>query len=370
MAIFRAQHNKNYTCINNHICTDRRLSWKAKGLWLYAFSRPDDWTFHTCDLINQATDGRDAVRGGLRELELAGYLVRTQMREIDGKIGDVDWIFHELPQPVPIMKKTEEKAKKPLYRTGEPQTGFPSTENRPLLSTEAKQQNTKAKTVIDSKPSSSKKAKTVTASPIFGEVSESLPFLSEDLSSKEGGNIQETQKDTERPLESTIDNEAARRLSGIKQPLKREQLPLLEALTELDLGCDLSILYILIRSHDPKALTDAIHHIRYEDGQGKKFGKRIAFFRSILAGKISPITEQVEKNKKLCAEKSAELGWHSIDIREKFVVCAVTHKEISLSLPAEEFFNALKNLYELGQSYRKIAPESFDLGYDDGREDS
>jgi hypothetical protein len=63
------------------------------------------------------------------------------------------------------------------------------------------------------------------------------------------------------------------------------------------------------------------------------------------------------------------MGWHSLDIREKCVVCTATHKEIQLNMAAEEFFNALKSLYELGRSYRKSAPESFDLGYDDGSEE-
>jgi hypothetical protein len=127
MPFIRVLHNKNYTCINNTIATDKRLSWKAKGIFLYAFSRPDDWQFHIDDLINQSIDGRDAVRAGIRELVDAGYLVKTQLRNADGSFSkEVEWIFHEIPQ----------KLKESLPKTENPSTENPKTENHPLLSTE------------------------------------------------------------------------------------------------------------------------------------------------------------------------------------------------------------------------------------------
>jgi len=126
MTHFRVIHNKNYTCINNTICTDKRISWKAKGIWLYAFSRPDDWQFHLNDLINQSTDRRDAVQTGLKELEKFGYLRRTKIRCADGTIGCPDWTFFEVPQDL----------KEIVPQTGFPSTDKPSVENPPLSSTE------------------------------------------------------------------------------------------------------------------------------------------------------------------------------------------------------------------------------------------
>lgn len=125
MTFFRVEHNKNYTVVNNTICNDTRLSWKAKGLWLYAFSRPNDWKFHLSHLIDQATDGRDAVKAGLRELENCGYLVREKTRK-EGKFSKADWVFYETPQEL----------KKCSPRTGFPSPVFPSPENPPLTSTE------------------------------------------------------------------------------------------------------------------------------------------------------------------------------------------------------------------------------------------
>lgn len=108
MTIFRVQHNKNYSVINNTNVKDKRLSWKAKGIWTYAFSRPDDWEFNIEDLVNQSTDKIDKVNSGLKELEEAGYLERSRIRNPDGTLGKSDWCFHETPREIQkIIPKRE-----------------------------------------------------------------------------------------------------------------------------------------------------------------------------------------------------------------------------------------------------------------------
>ena len=138
MTIFRTEHKKNYTVVNNFICKDKRLSWKAKGIWLYAFSRPDDWTFNLEDLINQSTDGKDSVSAGLRELEEFGYLQRSRNRDAQGKmIKGAEWVFYETPQAKNESTiQYEPKPENPILDN--PVLGFPVLVNPPLLSTEAK----------------------------------------------------------------------------------------------------------------------------------------------------------------------------------------------------------------------------------------
>lgn len=140
MTIFRVQHNRNYTTINNFIATDKRLSMKAKGIWMYAFSRPDDWEFHLNDIINQSTDGRDSIRAGLRELEECGYLQRNKLKDEKGQYSKAEWFFYETPV----------EFKKIIPRTDFPLTENQEMENHPLLntkrlSTEKKQQQAKPK---------------------------------------------------------------------------------------------------------------------------------------------------------------------------------------------------------------------------------
>lgn len=125
MTLLKVVHNKNYTVINNFICTDDRISWKAKGLWLYAFSRKDDWSFYITDLVQRSTDGKDSVYSGLRELEKFGYLIRKQHQNEDGTWGNMEWTFIEKP-----------KLNKNIPKTENPEAGFPDTENPPLVNTD------------------------------------------------------------------------------------------------------------------------------------------------------------------------------------------------------------------------------------------
>lgn len=133
MTIFRTQHQKNYTIVNNHILTDKRLSWKAKGIWLYAFSRPDDWVFHLKDLMAHSTDGKESVNSGLKELENAGYLRKNNKNRTDqGRFSNAEWIFYETPTEI------SNNVSKP----GNPLAVNSASEKQPLLNTDITNQNT------------------------------------------------------------------------------------------------------------------------------------------------------------------------------------------------------------------------------------
>lgn len=127
MTLFRTAHQKDYTIINNTICTDKRLSWKAKGIWLYAFHRPDDWVFYQKEIMSNATDGEESVRAGLKELVECGYLIRNKIKDEEGKFS-YDWCFHEKPQEI----------KEILPHGGFPDLVKPDLANPVLLNTERK----------------------------------------------------------------------------------------------------------------------------------------------------------------------------------------------------------------------------------------
>ena len=130
MTIIRAVHSKDnpYVVLNKTCATDNRLSWKAKGIYFYAFSRPDDWQFYQNDLIKQSTDGRESVRSGLKELEENGYLHRYQNRA-NGRYGNAEYVFFETPV-------TPEELKKLIPQTENPPTDVKASANPPLLNKE------------------------------------------------------------------------------------------------------------------------------------------------------------------------------------------------------------------------------------------
>ena len=116
MAIRRAKRDSNFTMISNVGLKDDRLSFKAKGLLSYMLSLPDDWIFYESEIVNHATDGKQSVRTGMKELEKFGYLVKEQKRNSKGKFAKIDWVVSDEP----INGDTT---------TFQPSTTFPSTDN-------------------------------------------------------------------------------------------------------------------------------------------------------------------------------------------------------------------------------------------------
>ena len=79
-------------------------------------SLPEDWNYTTRGLAKICKEGVDAIGGALRELESAGYIVRHQLRDRQGRISDTEYVIYEQPQP-----------KAP--DTPQPDTASPDTEN-------------------------------------------------------------------------------------------------------------------------------------------------------------------------------------------------------------------------------------------------
>ncbi len=116
MAVFRIERTRDYTVMSNHHLRDKALSLKSKGLLSMMLSLPEDWNYTTRGLAKICKEGVDAIGGALRELESAGYIVRNQMRDRQGRISDTEYVIYEQPQP-----------KAP--DTPQPDTASPDTEN-------------------------------------------------------------------------------------------------------------------------------------------------------------------------------------------------------------------------------------------------
>ena len=116
MAVFRIERTRDYTVMSNHHLRNHQLSLKAKGLLSMMLSLPDDWNYTTRGLAKICKEGVDAIGGALRELESAGYIVRHQLRDRQGRISDTEYVIYEQPQP----RQPE---------TPQPDTASPDTEN-------------------------------------------------------------------------------------------------------------------------------------------------------------------------------------------------------------------------------------------------
>ena len=99
MAVFRIERTRDYTVMSNHHLRNHELSLKAKGLLSMMLSLPDDWNYTTRGLAKICKEGVDAIGNALRELETAGYIVRHQLRDRQGRISDTEYVIYEQPQP-------------------------------------------------------------------------------------------------------------------------------------------------------------------------------------------------------------------------------------------------------------------------------
>jgi hypothetical protein len=99
MPVFRAEKVSDYAVIAKHHLKNRALSYKAKGLMTFMLCVPDDWDYSMAGLAVLASDGIDGVRSGIKELEKHGYLTRRRIRDSGGKLGDIEYTIHEIPQP-------------------------------------------------------------------------------------------------------------------------------------------------------------------------------------------------------------------------------------------------------------------------------
>lgn len=97
MVRIRKEYSKGFTTTSNTIIRDERLTWKARGIFNYLWSMPDDWDFYAKEVAKHAKDGIHSLDSGLDELAKYGYLERTRLRDKKGRFGAPVWVLHDDP---------------------------------------------------------------------------------------------------------------------------------------------------------------------------------------------------------------------------------------------------------------------------------
>ena len=109
MAVFRVERNTGYTVMSNHHLRNKELTLKAKGLLSQMLSLPEDWDYTLAGLSHINREKIDAIREAVRELERAGYIVRSRERDKKGRLRGADYVIYEQPQlpPTPELPTLE-----------------------------------------------------------------------------------------------------------------------------------------------------------------------------------------------------------------------------------------------------------------------
>ena len=107
MAVFRVERTQNYTVMSNYHLRDKGLSLKAKGLLSLMLSLPEDWDYTLSGLARISLEGKDAIRAAVVELEKAGYVTRSRVRNEKGHLLGTEYIIREQPvfSPEPALEE-------------------------------------------------------------------------------------------------------------------------------------------------------------------------------------------------------------------------------------------------------------------------
>lgn len=134
-AIFKGCRRRGFTTVYREVAQDRRLSLKARGLFLLLQSLPETWQYTISGLATLAGTGKDQIRSGLAELLKVGYLVKEQAHDEGGKFaGNIFVLQEEAPlseNPTTVYEQTVPLSGNPIPE--KPMTGKPSTENPTLI---------------------------------------------------------------------------------------------------------------------------------------------------------------------------------------------------------------------------------------------
>lgn len=97
MSEIKVNRNTGYTVMSNAHLRDKNLSYKAKGLLSVMLSLPEEWDYSINGLAAISKEGVKSIRSTIKELEDAGYIVRTKVNDEKGHFKYIYDIF-ETPQ--------------------------------------------------------------------------------------------------------------------------------------------------------------------------------------------------------------------------------------------------------------------------------
>lgn len=87
---------KNFTIIPNDIIRNKNISDRARFIFCYMASMPDDWKFYQGAMAKELGYTKDTLRKYIDELLTTGYLHREQRRE-EGKFDSYDYNLNFTP---------------------------------------------------------------------------------------------------------------------------------------------------------------------------------------------------------------------------------------------------------------------------------
>ncbi|MGP4112344.1 hypothetical protein ACTWP5_15705 [Streptomyces sp. 4N509B] len=127
-----------FTQVSNQLARDKRLSRRARGLFLEISSHRDGYGLTVESLVRSGPEGREAIMSGLRELERYGYLARHQERDERGRMGTAVYRITDSPR-----RAGSATPPTPQARTSRPSSEIPTTDEPASVAPSPQKTNSK-----------------------------------------------------------------------------------------------------------------------------------------------------------------------------------------------------------------------------------
>ena len=89
---------KNFTIIPNQLILDNTISDRARFIFVYMASKPDNWDFYIGFMCKELRLSEDTVRKYINELCEKGWIIKCEQKNISGRFGAVSYILNSEPK--------------------------------------------------------------------------------------------------------------------------------------------------------------------------------------------------------------------------------------------------------------------------------
>jgi hypothetical protein len=133
---------ENFTIVSNEIFQRRDVSARAKGIYAYIMTLPDDWKIYKQEVFTHFSEGKNALDSAFKELEKLGYISKEKTKNEKGQFVGWDYTIYESAAE-DIESATEDIE---TDRMESRVSDLPKSVNRQLLNTDSLQSTNKQST--------------------------------------------------------------------------------------------------------------------------------------------------------------------------------------------------------------------------------
>lgn len=326
--------DRDYQIIPKDLCKDKRLTPFARLVLIYLLSNSDEWVVRMEYAAFEVGVNVKTFTGAIRELCNVGFISREWIRKENGHFSHYAYeISHE-----PIFEnefwappKKRDRNKKEMSTNDhecmsntsalslegvQPQAQKPPMVKPPMV---------KGRLPMPNKPMPNKQA-----------LEKAMPSHSTSFQAMQAS-----------PSKKTDGSSASRKHK--RKEDHQERFEYLMGLMILDdkgfhNENDMSFLSF---TYSQKQLENAYYHMLYKiENKGIHVKNTLAFFKFLLKNEHNCRTPDSEINEAFARKFATELGWGSLEFKEKYVIDrGNSGKDLSFNMPPASFRDSLGNLY-------------------------